>query len=174
MSTPERKSVGNEIYDDASSFGRFWAKFIFVIAVIMGIILIVGGIYILAGKNISSDHYVAKIESIYPDPCPYVAGDKNDYQCNVTVIYNDGTPKKQKIWYKGNMQPTIGDNINIYKRDNRFSMDASPSKSTGVLMIVVGVIIPLIAYFIVYMTKRNKFFAGAVGVGGALDLVRAI
>lgn len=171
------QSVGSEIYSDTASFGRFWAKFGFVIAIIFGVLFIIAGIYIVTHK-FNRVHVLGKVKSTDPSPCPYITGNRNQYQCNITIQYNvKGVVYEKTLWYNSGRQPSSNSDIDIYYKKNNPSdvtIEPPPTKLMGIGLIGFGVIIPLVAYFIVWLTRRNKFVASAVGVGGALDIIRGL
>lgn len=171
-----QQSVGSEIYEGSASFGRFWAKFSFVIAVIIGIVLIISGIYILVHKSNKIKTTGIIIDEL-PNPCQYIS-DSKKYQCNVKVKYTvNGTTYTPTLWYSNRTFKSVGSNIDIYYRKNdpsNASLDGPTPKWVGIASIIIGILIPLFAYFIVYLTNRSKFAASAVGIGGAYDLLRAV
>lgn len=174
-SSTEKPGVGEEIYSGAASFGVFWALLGAVMATIVGIILIIAGIYILASKSDrnSASATVVAINGQTNGSCQKTQDNPVQYQCTVSVKY-DGWKDPIDINYSGNNSYYVGEKLTIYVKKNDPSdatLNPPVPKWFGIIAIVVGLIIPAVAWFWYWASRRWKFIAAAEGASGAFKII---
>jgi len=167
----KKQSLGSEIYSDAASFGRVYAMIGAIFGTLISIMFIIGGIYIIYHKS----HLKSVNGTVISDSiCNQL--DKNSKSCSTTYTYtingknykgtstsSNGYKKSEniKIWYDPN-HPSVNPEIDI------------PSKTLGVVLIIIGIITVISAWVGVYLTRKYKFAAAASGVGGGIDIIKNI
>lgn len=170
MSSTEKKSLGEDIYSGAASFGRAWAFIGAIIGTIIGIGLFIGGIY-LATRKVSIETVQAIITSVNCRPIQ-----NNNQMCNIGIEYTFKNEKKNtNIDYNGNRMFSVNQKIDVYinlDKPSEITIDSPASKTAGIIMIIVGIIIIGLAWLWYWLTKRYKFLGAAQGVGGAIDIIR--
>jgi len=167
----DKKSLGSEIYSDAASFGRVYAIIGAVVASLFALMCILGGIYIIYHKS-----HLKSVTGIVTSDSLCTRLDENSTSCSVNYTYTlkgknySGTSTsstnykkgdKIKIWYDPN-HPGVHSEIDI------------PSKTIGVVAIIMGIIIAIAAWVSVYLTRKYKFAAAASGVSGGIDIIKHV
>lgn len=165
----EKKSLGSEIYSDAASFGRVYAIISAVVASLFSIMFIIGGIYIIYHKS----HLKSVTGTVTSDSfCTQL--DKNSASCSVHYTYtlngeNYFGTSTSSIDYKK------GDKITVWYDPNHPGVHREidiPSKTIGVVAIIMGILIAVVAWVGVYVTRKYKFAAAASGVSGGIEMIK--
>ena len=167
----------NDIYSGASDFGRFWAIFGAIIATIVGIMFAMFGIYVLVKKsNLKQADGI--VVSSDPPSCGVGQGNPPVYSCNITVSYTVNNMKFQEIiWYSGSKLYSNGQSISVYyepSNPKQASLTGPVPHYVGVILIIVGILVVVFSWFIVWITRRYKFASAMVGVGGGISLMKDI
>lgn len=168
-------SVAKEIYDDTASFGRIWALISAIIASIMGLAAIIGGIYILARKSSPSGTVgtVIKVNGDDYGECRVINTGNNiiNYSCVLTVRYTlNGVETDTNVSYFGPVLYMVGSSINIDGHGG--VIDKGIPKWAGGLMIFMGFVVAGGAWFWYWAARNYKPVAAASGVGGMLNMIR--
>ena len=167
----ENNSLGREIYEGAGTFGHIQAWISAVLASVIGIFLIITGIVAVKHKTTLTSKVVGTVEKA---DC----GEENggNYNCTVNVSYNvknkeynitksvDDTSKKFK-----------GEQITVYYNPSspeNGELISDNTKTVGIILIVVGVLVPLFAWLWLWITYKSKSAAAAGGVAGAVNLLK--
>jgi uncharacterized membrane protein len=169
-------SIGQEIYADAAGFGRIWAVLGAVFSTIVGLFIIIMGIILLFTKK--KIKLSVGIKSI----TPVGGGNPSDNIYSYSITLKDYTINN-KVYsnitkhYNGYNLYTEADSVDIYytkEKPSDITLDKPIPHYIGFLMILVGIIIPLMAWIWVWATRRSKFLAAAVGVGGGINIAESI
>lgn len=169
MSAPSSQPIGlgQNLYDDAASLGRFKVLIILVLGGIISIILFLVGIYkILFSQNVYTLTTNAKVTQV--TDCMKIQSqmDKNtwQYDCTTSVEYTIDNKKYQKtIKISRNYSMEIGNIIPIYYNPVDPSDIISEVPQSGGMLIGLSVFVMASAYLIYWLTNRFKFFAAAQG-----------
>ena len=180
--TKHKESTGEEIYSGTATFGRIMAVVGVVISTIAALIMIPLGIYFIVHKTklvsttngtVHSVSCVAKIH--HDDDDDDDDDDTIEYDCSLTVNYKVGNNS-----YSINTNTTStaqykeGDTITVYYDPNNPSnaaLDADNTHVIGIIILVIGIIVPLVAWIWWYFARKYKAVAAAGGVAAGLDLL---
>jgi len=172
----EKTNLGDEIYSGAASFGIAWALIGAIFATIIGIGMIVGGIYILIHKDKLID-IQATITQINggSGPCSKITDNPIQYSCSITLEYKyNGITYTGVQNYTGNANYYIGEVITIRinpNNPNDISLNNPIPKWIGWILIVFALLIIIGSWFWYWASRKWKFVAAAEGVGGALNII---
>lgn len=183
------KSVASEVYEGTASFGIFIALIGAIIGSILGIILLVIGIRIISTKTTKTqiNATITKINGVgnllsnenrsqlTPDNsrCPSVSQGMHSCFIEVSYKYLDKEYKKD-INYTGDKSYYIGQNINVYiepSDPNNVQLNSPPSNTTGIILIVVGLLIILGGWIWYWISKKWKVAAAATGASGIWNII---
>ena len=172
--TKRKNSVGSEIYSGTASFGRIMAIFSAVMATLAGLIMIPLGIYLIARKSKLTATTNATI--ICDDCCIPTAEDSNiTYNCTLAVEYSvDGTQYNEPITTSGQQNYNNVKSATVYydpKKPSDVSLDTDNTHTVGIIVLVVGIIIPALAWLWLYFATKYKSVAAVGGVAAGLDLL---
>jgi hypothetical protein len=166
------KGLADEIYDDASAFGRVWAFISAIFATIIGIVLIIAGIHIIRSKK---DRHVVKatITMINGKPdgrCDTKTISGDNYNCGVDFKYvEQGKEYVKNVYYTGDKQYYGGEPIDVYVKDDNPEdavLEAPISHNVGWLLIVLSIIIVAGSWFWYWASTKWKVVGVASGVKG--------
>jgi hypothetical protein len=164
-------ALGQSIYDGAASLGIFMAYMSAIIGSIIGVILLIVGIWLLASKQTYSKITSAIIKDA---DCKRVTEGKsviND--CVLSIEYTiDSKKYEKKINTRDNLY-SIGSTIKI-----RYNPDVPTDTSTsvgrkwiGIILLAIGLLILFGVWIHWYIVTTYKFAAAAQGVGTAYNFV---
>ncbi len=173
MSSSERSTttLGSEIYDGVSSVGTFYAKLGMGAGSVIGIILLIMGLYFILFNN---DEEFANVEGrVVKSQCsselsreggrPHVT-----HKCNVQVVYKfNEVAYTNTVFVNSSVKYVDGQQISLSVlrsnpndvRPRRMAESTAGSIMFGVALLVIG-----LCYFNYYMSKRFKPYAAAQGV----------
>jgi len=172
---------GNTIYDGLSGVGSFKADLIMIIALIVGLVLVVVGLYMVYMND--SDDYL-NIKGYVIDPnCTKTSVNYDDkgrpidnYKCNVMVGYNINGRNYTKQMYLTNNSTYIKDepiNLSVSKKDyNNVQIDTMNKSTMGSVMLISALVLVGFAYLNYYLTHQYKIFAAAQGTNTLVGLFR--
>ena len=174
-------NLGNTIYDGASSLGEFTAKISMIIALVIGCVLIVSGIYFI--MNDDSDKYITVRGVVIEPNCTKTSvtyDDRNrainNFRCTMNVSYTiDGTEYSKIIFVDGQTlyiknQPI---DLMVNKNDHQDVQLVTTSSTTmGSISLLIALIMIAGAYLNYYMTHNYKLYAAAKGTGTVMDVLR--
>ena len=173
-----KKSIGESIYSGTASFGRAMAVVGVVFAMIAALIMIPLGIYFIVHKTKLTSQTSGTVSGTQgSDQCGSARVDNNNvvYDCTFGVkysvenkSYNINATTSGPIQYKG------GDSVTVYYEPNNPSNGSINSDNTdviGVVLLVLGIIIPTVAWIWWYFARKSKAVAAAGGVMAGLDIL---
>ena len=172
------KNLGEEIYSDTASFGRIMAIVGAVIATIIGIGMIIGGI--IALHHITSLTAQIQGEVINKNFSPCSATAENNivkYNCILNVKYTvNGKDYTQTLTTtNSNLNYNTGDSILIYydpKNPSNSGLTSDTTKTLGYILLIAAPFVILLPWVWVYITKKSKIAAAAGGVATIFDMFR--
>lgn len=157
--------IGDDIYDGAAAFGRFMSYVGLVIGGLIALVFLILGIVFLVKR----DPYSKTVKATVTDAkcltlkctldLKYMVNGK-EYTSSLT---EDSKPNVQK-----------GELLEIrYKPEDpaSVSLRRRGTKTIGVILIVVALIIATIVGVYFWAVQRYKFAAAATGVGTAWDII---
>lgn len=173
MSNSKKDLSSDDIYSGAASLGRITAIIGAVVMTIVGIVLIIVGIVILNTKNTTVK---TKAEVLSATCSPWANQGAINYRCNVHFTYLVG--KEQMIGdlvinsvtqYQKNQKFDV-----YYEKDNPSDVkDSGPTPhSLGWILLATGILLPLLAWGWVWVTRKYKMAAAAQGAESVLDMLR--
>jgi len=166
-------SLGSEIYDGMSSVGTFYAKLGMGAGSVVGVILLLLGLYFIL---FSKDNEFSNVEGrVVKSQCASEfnrSGNNNapriTHKCNLQVVYQlDGAQYTNTIFVSSSTRYIEGQpillsvsksNPNVV-RPRRMKDSTAGSIMFGVALLVIG-----LCYFNYYMSRRFKPYAAAQGV----------
>jgi len=174
----EKPSLGEEIYSDASSFGKIWSLIGAVIGTIIGLGLFIFGLVFFFRKKTNRDEVLASVSSINgggTERCEKISDNPVNYSCLLTFNYNyKGNAYNLDYNYNGANIYYKGQKTNIYVNVNHptdILLGKEAPSWTGLIFAIVGIIIIAGGWFWYWMSRRYKFLAAAQGVGGAYNII---
>jgi hypothetical protein len=157
-------SLGEEIYSGAASFGRLWTLLGAVFGTVVGIILVIVGIYIMTHKD-KREEVSAVINVV---KC-------NDKDCVVNVSYNyKGQQESVDINYTGTRVFYPNQKITVYVNPDEPKdalLEKPAPKWMGWIFIGAAVFIVLMSWLWFWFARKYKFVGAMAGVGGALNVM---
>ena len=171
------KSLGQEIYSGSATFGKIEAWISAVIGTLIGLGLLIVGIVLVSHKTSLTKRARGTIKSAY---ClSSEANNQKSYNCTLDVEY---IVKKQTyniidvISSKYDYQPHDHDNtiIDVYynpKSPKSGKLKSDNNKVIGIILIIIGIIIPAGTWLWVWVTYKSKFAAAAGGVAAASGMI---
>ena len=174
MSSSERSttSLGSELYDGISSFGSFYARLGLGVGSVIGVVLLLMGIYFIL---FNSDSQYANVDGVVlQSQCKAELGMNNrphllTYNCNVLVGYEIGGVKyTNPIYVNGSTryvenQPIL---LSVSKLNpNEVKLRGMPESTVGSILFGVALLLMGLCYFNFYMSNRFKPYAAAQGLG---------
>ncbi len=173
-------ALGQQLYQGAAGFGKFYAIFSAIISTLFGIVLLIAGIWMLMKKKLYTKSVEATVDS---DTCTQEThhdrhGDSTTYNCSLRVSYVvDGKSYKNTLAVDSSTDYDGYKTVTIYYNPHN-PMDAKvqliPWKILGWVCVVLGVFLPLGAWFWVWVTRRYKFAAAATGFGEGLHIAHTM
>ncbi len=175
MGNKSTKKVGSDIYTGTATVGKVEADIGAIIGTVFAILLIGGGWLVMRrGRSYREVSATVTTSNCTPDTLA-----KSKGKCTIQVSYTVSDKNyKQTVSTKGQAY-SVGDTLKIQYdpkdpseiRLNGKGGTGPPYKAIGIGMIVFGLIILVVSWAQVYLTKRYKPFAAAAG---AADIVGAI
>jgi len=165
------KSLGEDIYSGTASFGKLWAVIQAVFVTILGILMIILGIYIIMHRS-NMKSITGNV--LGPSSCfNKISNGENYRMCTTKIEYEiDGELYKKEI-STGSSEFSKGkNNITIWyspvKPDNP-EYDPAPVWS-GWVIILTSVLIILASWFWVWLTRKYEVVAAAKGASGIYSM----
>ena len=174
MSSNKKESTGEEIYSGVATFGRVSAVIGVIIGTLAGLIMIPIGIYLLTKKVKKTASTDATIENA---DCTESAQDSTiSFNCTLNVNYKVGNvPYSGVVTSSGPTHYMSGKKVKVYydpSNPKDVALDSGKSKHiAGIILIVVGVIVPLVAWVWWYFARKYKAVAAVGGTMAGLDIL---
>lgn len=172
---------GNTLYSGLNDVGVFKADLFMIIALILGLVFVVVGIYMIIYDD--SNEYL-RIKGLIMEPsCTKASTTYDDkgkptdtYKCSIIVSYKvDNKTYSKKMYLSGNSTYIKDEPIDlmIKKRDlNDVQLATMNNTSIGTIMIICSLFVVAIAYLNYYLTHNYKVFAAAQGTETIVSLFR--
>lgn len=176
----QTSSLGDDLYTGAAEVGKIRTTISLVIACVIGVMLIVFGVYLLFKENKHTTAVTATIVDIMPNGNCTSTIDRNNTQivsCDVHVTYD----YNGKTYVPANVLRTTD---GFHSKNGTMTVYIDPlnpidcsleskQMDTTAGMIVVGIAVVVIASAILlwWLSQRYKFFAAAEGVGLGANVV---
>lgn len=178
------KGLGDEIYSGAASFGKLRAVIGAIFGTIIGIGLIIGGIFALIHKTkLTGETTGTSIDNQgnqVPIWCSSTSDQDNhqSYQCHFKLQYQPDKKKYTKIFdTSSSTNYTDQTEITVYYNPDDPG-DASLSKddyhTVGYVLIGFGIFLLLGSWIGLWVVYHYKFAAAVSGAAGAIDMIRSI
>lgn len=168
-------NFGSQVYSDSAGAGNIFTAFGLVIGIIIGLIMVIVGIYFIFKKNSKTDSVIASVQNVACNP--YTANNTTNWSCSFNVTF---TPKGKTNPITVNVQTDSSinysgiTNIKIWYDPNdptNISLNNFNYKTIGIILIILSLFIVGISYFWYWAARKNKFIASAAGTSGALSLL---
>lgn len=168
-------SVGNEIYEGASEFGRILAKIGVVIGTIVGLGLIIAGSILLFKKTKRSEKMSGTVTAAECKEHVIERDERKNtmYNCHLEVEYANGKTMKDRIdsseWY------SEGDKIDVYvdpDNEENVSLSSDNTKPFGIILLVIGIFVIGFSWLWLWITNKSKFAAASGGVASTIRMFR--
>ena len=164
--------VSQEVYDGAAKFGMFMATIWLIVGNLIALALIIGGIYLMTRKEKYTGKTVATVKSVQCNT--YNDGKSVTYNCSMILEYNVNGRIYSRPYqsnssisqYDGMLKPIRYDPAN----PNDYIVFPLTKYWIGVILLVIGLLIMIGAWFTWYIVRRFKTAAAAYGVGSAWDI----
>ena len=198
-----KKSVGSEIYSGAASFGKLRAVFGVIFGTLIGLGLIIGGIFAIAHKTKRTSMVTGypidrttyqKLPIIPPGSCSRIINNKqSSYSCDFMLQYtikeDDPTKEPSKMLpissrtYTHPFQVTSNkdygnlNSVPLYydpKKPGDASLTKDDFHTAGGLMVGGGALILIFSWISLWIVLRYKFAAAASGVVGAYEMMKGL
>ena len=153
------QSAFETAYDASATFGRIMSYFQLVGAIIVGIIFIIIGIVLIRKKSLSGQG-TGKVTAISCNE----SNTATNTPCTATVQFVGADGKQYNSTINGVY--TVGQEVPI----NYDPLQRS-SKTTGIIILVVGILILLAGCVWFYFVQKYKAAAAISGVGDAANIV---
>lgn len=173
--TRRKQSTGESLYSGTASFGRAMAVVGVVFSMIAALIMVPLGIYFIAHKTKLTSQERGTV--VGANNCGPATIDNNKivYDCAFTVEYKvENKPYTIKATTSGPVQYTRGNRVTVYYEPNNPSNGSINSDNThlaGIVLLVLGIIIPTFAWIWLYFARKYKAVAAAGGVAAGLDIL---
>jgi len=164
--------VASAIYKGSASYGRFIAIISAIIATLIGIALVVMGVN--HNISVSKRSYTANATVISKNCSNSSSTSNNSNLCEYTINYKDENGNVNNATFSTTNEYLLNSIIPISYGENK--SDVMPSKdnkkSTGYGMMVFGIILTLLAWGWVWVTRTYEFAASASGISSAFDFFK--
>lgn len=159
-----RSHVGKTIYKGAVEYGKVRAMIGVVMGTIMGIIMIVFGIYELTRKEVQVNGTIIEFLQSPKDDSNHIKVEFMFQQKKYTTMINVGSSK--------------------YTNGQSISLEVDPNNPTdaqtewqskhvvGSIVLLFGLIIIFGSWLSLWMAEHYEFYAAASGVAGAADMIK--
>ncbi len=165
----------NTLYSGTAEFGRIMSVVGVIFGIIAGLIMIPLGIYFIVHKTKLTAHTKGTVagtvqcdEKINNNQIVHDCSFKVNYKVGKNSYTIETSSNDSSRNYKE------GDNITIYY-DPSFPSDGSlfadNTHLTGIIVLIIGIIIPTISLIWWYFARKSKAVAAAGGIMAGLDLL---
>lgn len=159
--------IGQTLYQDAASLGRFKALVVLIIGLCISILLCLIGIYIIIKDRKYTSSY-AKITQIIG-----CIKKSSLYNCKIAIEYTIENKKYEKsdVSLSTDHPLSIGESLMIYYDPSNPS-DISIESTSGWILIGISIFIALSCYLTYWLSNRYTIFAAAEGTSTIASLFR--
>ena len=180
MPRKTKRALSSEIYSGTAQVGIISAWATAILFTIGGIVMIVIG-SIELNKKIKLDQTVGTIVNKDESKCTRLSPDLFD--CVLDVKYNVVIDGVQALFLlnqahlESNLFYKASDTIPVYYDSNnpeagQLKPGTKKDNTIGIILIVCGIVLPLLAWLWLYVVRRSKFAAALGGFVGIADLIK--
>lgn len=173
---PSRSSdigIGQTLYQDAASLGRFKALVILILGGVVSLILFLTGIYRLFAYRIYSLTADSKVTQVTGCMKTQDINKKWNFDCTTSIEYTINDKKYQNsIKLSKDNEIKIDDMIPIYYNPSNPNEISVETSSSGWVFIVMSVFVLLLSYLMYWLSMNYTFFAAAEGTSFITNLFR--
>lgn len=172
----KKQTLGSEIYSGTATFGKIRAIIGVIFGTIIGIIMIIIGIYMISKKNKYTEKIKGKVTN-YPDCNKHTDKNTTSYECNVNVSYIiDGKTYNLKDKHTDTyIKYTKNKQIDVYynpKNPSDGSLASDDERRFGWIVLVIGIFVLLGSWISLWFIMHYKFMAALYGATGAIEMLR--
>jgi len=178
MTKLRKQSLGSEIYSGAAVFGKVRAIIGVFIGTLISIFLIGFGIYAIARRKKRTHQLVGTIQKLEDglNICvPTSVDNKIMYDCHFKVDYKIGIKEYSHTFQtRSNTTYTDGGSIDLYydpKNIGDIALTPDDTHLGGWIALIVGIVMLVGVWLMLYFTLKYKVVAAASGVAGAADML---
>lgn len=175
------KNIGGTLYSGAAAYGRFTSMLGAIIMTIIGIGLIIGGIYLMVNKDKHSLTAKAVITEAQCSQTQTTINNKPSisYSCMLTIQYSvSNVLYTNKVQANGQHTYNKGEFITVqYTPSDPNDVELKPSISRttiGAIMIGIALIMMLMSWGSAYLARKYKFAAAFQGIGSGVSTISNI
>ncbi len=150
------KKLGDRIYGGMASFGRFTSTLWAIIISLIGILFFYFGIKWI---QMSYEKVDAKVIDVKCVP----------KTCNINVSYTYKGKEENRFLDTGSSSISKGSTITVYI-DSENQVTINNPKTTSMIMIIAGVFLILLAWFVYWINQTYEFAAAGTGVGNVFNM----
>mgnify|MGYP003980046695 FL=1 len=167
-----KKDMGDKIVGGVEGFGRFWAEFSAIFATIIGIGMIIGGIFALIHKT---THTKLTQGTIQTAACTTNA---NEVDCDLTITYSvNGKSYPLSANTTGMINWKTAEKIHGYYNPNDpidAGLSINNTKILGWVLIGIALFLIIGSWFTVWLVNKYKWAAFGEGALGGIQLLKNI
>lgn len=173
-----QRGVGESLYDDAASLGRFWSYVIFGFIIFIAIIILISGISKSFSNSVYTETVLATVTNTNCTPIKTQQGDIITYKCNVSVKYEIEGKTYEIPSVMTDHQSIInqGQKLTLYYNPSNpndvSSTSRSQEKQTGAGLIMTSIVMVALASLFLWMALKFKFFAAIQGGSFVRNIIR--
>ena len=172
-----KKDMGDKIVGGVEGFGRFWAEFSAIFATIIGIGMIIGGIFALIHKT---THTKLTQGTILTAVCTTNTTNANEVDCDLTITYSvnrKSYPLSANTTGMINWETNVNKDIDVYYNPNDHSdagLSINNTKILGWVLIGIALFLIIGSWFTVWLVNKYKWAAFGEGALGGIQLLKNI
>ena len=182
LPSQSQKGIGETLYDDAASLGRFWSYIIFGFVIVVAIILFFVGLYKSFSNNVYTESVLATVTTTNCSPIKVSSSSStpeiSNYKCNLGIKYEVNGKIYEIPSFIVQDQTIInqGQKLTLYYNPSNpndiSSVSRSQEKQAGAGLIVLSVIMIIISSVFLWMALKFKFFAAIQGGSFIRNIIR--
>ena len=162
-------NIAETVYKGSASYGRFIAMIFAVLSIIIGIGLILTGI--IYNKSVLT-YSSTTLATFVSKKCDMYNKDKN---CNYVLSFNDDNGQTINASYSSKYEYEINSKIDIvYNPSDKSTirLKSENTKTFGYTIIGIGIIVPMCAWFWVWVTRKYEFAASASAFSSVFNMFK--
>lgn len=169
---PQQKGVGTQLYTGAADVGKIWATISAVLATVVAVGMVLGGIYIIYHRS-HLKYVTGKVTKSSYNCVKQSTKNGAITTCKVNVSYSIDGKSFMKTFTSSTLYK-VGDDVDVYydPTDPKDTEINPIPKWIGWALIGGAAFIVVSSWIWVWLVNRYKFLAAAQGVKGVVDLFR--
>lgn len=164
----------DQIYTGVATFGVIMSDIKAVVGSIVGIIMIIIGIFFMFKKSFRTNTLVGTIKT---SNCSEIIENNNiNYNCDFSVEYNINGKIQSKPFTDTNSYKkyTVNDTITLWYDPNNntnIGIMSDNLHSLGIGLIILGIIIIIFSILLAYLSNKYKPVAAAEGIFAGVNMI---